>query len=317
VNEPARVARMDVVIVNFNAREHLRACLAAVEADDARAVVVVDASSSDGSAQMVSSNHPSVRLVEAPNLGYGALANRGIAETDARYLLLLNSDAVLRPGSVRALAAYLDAVPRAGMAGPRLLDPDGRLQPSCYPLLTPVQILLTMTPLSELLGRTPWIRDRHLPTSGHEVARQVPWVKGAALAIRRRAFDDVGGFDEAFFMYYEELDLAYRMREAGWEVHFTPSATVVHHGGASTSQRREEMTVELYESLLRFHGRRHRSRREPVGVRLALLAVVTGKLVERRLRALRTSDLSRQTELEADLRALRRTLVRIRTGRGA
>lgn len=306
MTRPGEAARMDVVVVSFNAREHLRACLASVEPEAEGAVVVVDGSSTDGSAEMVEAEHPLVRLVRSANLGYGALANRGVAETGAGLVLLLNGDTVLRPGAVRALGAYLDAFPRAGLAGPRLLNPDGSLQPSCFPFLTPLQILLTMTPLNELVGSVPGLRERHLPTSSHDAAGPVPWLKGAALAIRRVAFEDVDGFDESYFMYFEELDLAYRLRAAGWETHFTPAVAVVHHGGASTSQQPGPMAEQLYDSLLRFAAR-HYSRRRLAGVRLALAAVLAGKLVQGGVRLL-GADGSRRAEVEASLRALRRTL---------
>lgn len=296
--------RMDVVIVNFNAREHLRACLASVEREAPSETVVVDSSSTDGSAAMVAAEYGWARLVRCPNRGYGAAANRGIAETSADYVLLLNSDTVLHPGTVSALSAYLDAHPAVGVAGPRLVNPDGSLQPSCYPFLPPLEALKART-----FFNVPWD-----PTSGvarlwpHDRARSVPWVKGAALAIRRSAFAGVGGFDESYFMYFEELDLAQRLQAANWKIDFTPSATVVHEGGASTLQQHAAMTVELFASLLRFYGR-HYSKGRFFVLRLLIATVMLARLVRDGIRLRRVSDTLRRSALEEDMSVWRKTLL--------
>jgi GT2 family glycosyltransferase len=301
--------RMDVAIVNFNAREHLRACLASVERDASSDVLVVDVSSSDGSTEMVHSAFPWARLVVCANRGYGAAANRALAETSSDYVLLLNSDTVLQRGSIRALCQYLAATRRAGVVGPRLVNPDGSVQPSCYPFLTPVNALLVLTLLNELIGAVPFVRERHLPTSSHEHAGAVPWVKGAALAIRREAFDAVGGFDESYFMYAEDLDLCYRLQGASWEVHFTPAATVVHTGGASTTQQRRTMTGQLFASLVHFYER-HYSVLQLIELRVVLASVMTARLVRDRIRLARTADGARRSALEEDIRSWRATLRR-------
>src|SRR5262249_11131009 len=150
------------------------------------------------------------------------------------YVLLLNSDTLLAPGALAALAQYLDAHPRAAIAGPRLRNADGSLQPSCHPFLGTMQSFLEKSVVARALARLPVVRDHYLlVNSSHAAPRVVPWVLGAALAIRRSAFDQVGGFDESFFLYAEEVDLCYRLKAAGWEVHFAPVTDVVHVGGAS------------------------------------------------------------------------------------
>ena len=205
-------ARFSAAVVSYDTREHLPACLAALEHEGASETLVVDNASPDGSAALVRERFPSVTLIaNDTNVGYGAAANQALAACSAEYVLLLNGDAVPEPGTLAALARYLDEHPEAGVVGPLLRYPDGRLQPSCYPFLTPVNVLLVMSGVNGVIGRIPLLRARHLPTSPHRRAGPVPWVKGAALAVRKVAFESVGGFDESFFLYSEEQDLCYRL----------------------------------------------------------------------------------------------------------
>lgn len=266
-----------VVVVNHNTREHLRECLASVRAEGVAEVRVVDNASQDGSAAMVRELFPEVRLIaRTDNPGYGAAANQGIAACAAPLILLLNSDTRLAPGAAAALARHLDDNPRAGIAGPRLLNPDGTLQSSCFPFLTPLNVLVLNTWLNRAARAVPGWRDRFLPTWKGTPSHTGHWVKGAALAIRREAFAAVGGFDESYFMYAEEVDLCWRMLTAGWEVHYAPVADIVHVEGASTSQVRHAMTAQLFTSLERFYRRHY-----PPGARLRLRWAVVIILLER------------------------------------
>jgi GT2 family glycosyltransferase len=258
-----------IAIVNYNTREHLRECLATVQAEAPSQVVVVDNASSDGSIEIVRDTYPWVVLhANKTNLGYGAAANQAIASCTAEYVLLLNSDTLLQPGTLQALSTYLDLHPRAAIVGPRLVNPDGSLQASCHAFPTPLNTLLVNTTLGRLIGYVPMLRNYHLHTWPHIQARVVPWVKGAALAIRREAFNAVDGFDASFFLYFEETDLCSRLGAAGWEVHFAPVTTIVHAGGASTMQLRTDTAIQFFASLRQFY-QRHYTRR-----RLAALVVI-------------------------------------------
>jgi N-acetylglucosaminyl-diphospho-decaprenol L-rhamnosyltransferase len=251
---------ISVVLVSYNTRELLLAALASVVSDGAEEVVVVDNASVDGSAEAVRSAFPRVKVLENPdNPGYGAAANQGVSACSATFVLLLNSDTVVRPGALRTLADYLERHPRAGLAGPRLENPDGTLQRSCFDFLGTARLAVEKSPLGRWLASVPLIRDRWLIHHGpHDRPRTAPWVLGAALCLRREAFEAVGGFDTGFFLYAEEVDLCYRLWQAGWEVHFAPVATVVHVGGASSAPRRAEMEVQRVDSARRFY-RRHYS----------------------------------------------------------
>jgi GT2 family glycosyltransferase len=248
------MAAMAVAVVNFNAREWLRACLLSIARESAVRKVVSDNGSTDGSIELVRASFAWAELdVDFGNRGYGAAANRAMRRCREEYVLLLNSDTELDPGTLRALTAYLDAHPRAAIVGPRVLNTDRTLQASCFPFPSPLTAFLSETEVGYLIRFVPGVRSRYLRTWPHDASRTVPWVRGAALAIRRSAFESLGGFDERFYMYFEEVDLCYRAAAAGWEVHFTPDATLVHHGGVSTRQYRAEMLAHYYESLFRFY----------------------------------------------------------------
>jgi N-acetylglucosaminyl-diphospho-decaprenol L-rhamnosyltransferase len=305
---------MAVAIVNANTCEHLRACLATVRAEAPAEVVVVDNASADGSVAMVQADYPEVRLLtNATNLGYGAGANQALAACAAPYVLLLNSDTRLAPGALAALRLHLERHPRAAIVGPRLVNPDGSLQASCYPFPTPLHTFLENSDAAVRVGRLvrgyfPVLRDSYLRTWSHTSARVVPWVKGAALAIRRTAFDAVGGFDPAFFMYSEDTDLCYRLALAGWEVHFAPVTTVVHVGGASTIQLRTDMAVQFLTSTLRFYER-HSSRKQMTGVVAIVKGLMLTRLARDGLRLGITRDPARRTELAANIAAWRHVLL--------
>ena len=231
-----------VGIISWNTRDLLRDCLSTAVAESPAELVVIDNGSDDGSAEMVRREHPTARLqVNPENPGFGAAANQAFALTTAPVLLLLNGDTYLKPGALRAIGAYLDAHPRAGVLGPRLVHPDGRLQSSCSSFPNPLIPLVKSKVMTRLIQRIPLLRDRVLDTWPHDRPRTVPWVVGAALAIRREAFEAAGGFDEGFHLYFEEPDLCRRMLRAGWETHFAPVTEVVHVEGASTQQRRHDV----------------------------------------------------------------------------
>ena len=297
-----------VVVVSFETRELLRECLASVIEDGAAEVIVVDNASSDGSAEMVSSDFPTARLVvNAVNVGYGSAANQGVRTCPLSTVLLLNADTRVRPGTLGALGVYLEEHPTAALVGPRIVDEAGVRQPSCFPFPDPLHTFLDTTVVGGLARALPSLRRRwptaYLPESGSSV----PWLLGAALAIRREPFLGLGGFDEAFFLYSEEVDLCYRVTQAGWEVHFTPNATVVHTGGASTRQQSLETEPRRYFATQDFYRRHYR-----VGAQRVLTILTTYRMLHNMARdslALwRSSSPSERTRLETQLAVWRRVL---------
>jgi N-acetylglucosaminyl-diphospho-decaprenol L-rhamnosyltransferase len=308
-----RMTPMAVAIVNYNTRENLRSCLHSIEPQAPGEVIVVDNASADGSTHMIRTEYPHVIVrTNHHNLGYGAAANQAIAACETPYVLLLNADTVLQPGAVHALSTYLDAHPRAAVVGPRLVDVNGTLQASTYAFPSPFHTLLENSMCAIRVGRwirrsVPGLRRLYLRTWPHDAARVVPWLKGAALAIRCDAFRAVGGFDESFFMYFEDADLCYRLTRAGWEIHFAPVATVVHAGAASTSQYPTEMAVRLFDSTVQFY-RRHYSAFRLAQMLVLMRGLMFARWIAGHVRLRLTTDPRQRTHIIADIASIRRIL---------
>lgn len=298
-----------VAVISYNTRELLRQCLASVFADGAGDVIVADNGSTDGSVEMLRAEYRRAHVfVDPSNPGYGSASNAAITLCRSDYVLLLNSDTVLIPGALRALCDYLDANPRVAIVGPKLRNPDGTLQRSLHQFPTPLVTLLDYSWVGRVVGLVPGLRKLYVASDSHEKARAIPWVTGAALAIRKSAFHEVGGFDPSFFMYYEEVDLSYRLSRAGWETHFTPAAEVIHIGGASTRQQRGPMYAQQISAALQYSERYHSN----VGVMLTVFALrfsLVSRLVGDTLRFHLTRDLARRQTLQDNI-ALLRDMVR-------
>ena len=297
-----------VAVISYNTREYLRHCLASVLAAGAREVVVADNGSTDGSVEMLRDEFPSVVLIVDPtNPGYGGASNVAIAQCRAPYVLLLNSDTVLQPDALDALSRYLDDHPRTAVVGPRLLNPDGTLQRSIHQFPSPLVTLLDYSWLGWAVGYVPGVRRLYSTRDSHEHARATDWVTGAALAIRRSAFEAVGGFDPSYFMYFEEVDLSYRLRQAGWETHFAPVTEVVHAGGASTRQQRVRMLAQQMAAAMQF-SERYQSpssvRATRWALRFGLRCRVVGDMVRYRV----TRDPERRQRLNENIATARSTL---------
>ncbi|HZQ02948.1 MAG TPA: glycosyltransferase family 2 protein [Gaiellaceae bacterium] len=253
-----------VIVVSFNALPWLERCLESVAGVE---TIVVDHGSTDGSVELVRSRFPGVRLVAQANRGMGAGNNLGMRIADSRYFFLLNSDAWVVGDAVARLVAFADAHPDTAVVGPRLLNPDRTLQRSVRGFPTVWRLATEYLFLRKLAPRTRLLNPLYVGGFAHDEAREVDWLSGAALLVRREAADAVGLFDEAFFMFGEEADWMYRFHEAGWRVRFTPEAEVVHVGGASHGGR---LYVENLRGHLRFLAK-HRGEREAERARRLLL----------------------------------------------
>jgi GT2 family glycosyltransferase len=262
----------------------LRECLRSLMVERPSEIVVVDNASTDGSRGMVEREFPSVRLCPNPtNEGFGVAANQAVEACSAEYVLLLNADTVVQPGTLAALTNDLDRHPTAGLVGPRLVGPDSKVQPSCFPFPGPFYSLLQLSNLHAIIRSLPLLGCCYLPAWKHNSHRSVPWIQGAAMALRRKAFRAVGGFDPSFFMYFEDTDLCERLRKAGWEIHFDPSTSVIHVGGASTRKLRVQMMIRFYDSLILLY-RRHCSRAKLQQLLVVLQVAMLARLLRDRLR---------------------------------
>jgi N-acetylglucosaminyl-diphospho-decaprenol L-rhamnosyltransferase len=243
------------VVVNFNTGAHLVDCVRSIRADGVDAIVVVDNASEDGSLHALAAADASVRVLRmGRNLGYGSGANRGVAATTSTYVLVMNADTVVEPGLVKGLVAALERDPQLGVVAPRLDNPDGTLYPSVrhFPNLGDA---IGHAFLVDVVPNNRFTRRYRMLDWDHREARRVDWVSGACFLARRTAFDAVGGFDEAYFMYMEDVDLCWRLGRAGWSAGYEPAVGVMHVQGVSTARTPYRMVVAHHRSMLRFWWR--------------------------------------------------------------
>lgn len=241
---------LSVIVVTYNTSEMTLECLrvlvTAIEGLRSE-ICVVDNASSDGTADAIRETFPQVRIISNErNAGFGAANNQGMNEARGEFFLLLNSDAFPRCDAIAVLIDFLRKNPRAGVVGPRVLNVDGSLQVSCYPFPTPGFAWLENLWLSH--GYSRW---------AHDSVRRVDFVIGACLLLRRQVYEEVGGFDEQFFMYAEEADWQRRMRNMGWEAVFVPSACVTHLGGASGANEKATINRHFFDSLDIYQRKHH------------------------------------------------------------
>jgi hypothetical protein len=291
---------LSVCIVNWNTRHDLEEALRSVIESDPGLdleVIVLDNASRDGSAEMVRRQFPQVTLIESPeNMGFARGYNAAAGRATGRYLLILNPDTVVHRGALSRLVAFMDGEPKAGAAGPRLLNSDGSLQFSCRRFPRPAAAMLRNTVIGRLVPGNRFTREYLMQDWDHDSARQVDWVSGAAICIRREAWEQTGGFDEGYFMYAEDMDWCLRAEQAGWSIYYLPDAVVTHRIGRSSDQRPLAMVIQFHRSAARFY-RKHYAPRWPWGLRLLPLAGIWTRagLVMTQILLLRARDAVRGT----------------------
>jgi N-acetylglucosaminyl-diphospho-decaprenol L-rhamnosyltransferase len=256
--EPERTAAAAVaaVVVDYDAGAVLADCVASLQSDGVEQVVVVENGGPDGARRALEAAGLEAPVVATGrNLGYGAGANRGVAAAgDSPYVLVCNPDLEVHRGAVAALSSVLDAEPSWAIVGPRILDADGSVYPSVrrFPSMADAagHALLALVKPNNRFSR----RYRDAEAAGDRRAG-ADWVSGACFLARRRAFEELGGFDEAYFMFAEDMDLCWRAHRAGWGVGVEPGAVVTHAEGVSRSRHPYRMLAAHHRSALRFANR--------------------------------------------------------------
>jgi GT2 family glycosyltransferase len=260
-----------IVIVSYETPGHLATALASLARSTVkgRAIVVVDNSRSDACAEVARST-PGVTLIRNPkNVGYARAVNQGLQAVTTDFVLVLNPDIEVEPGAIGRLLQAMGERPQAGLAGAKLLNPDGTLQHSCRRFYTLWAILLRRTFLGRLFPGARALREHLMLDWDHQSLRDVDWLIGACLLVRRRALEDVGPMDERFFLYFEDVDWCARMHHRGWQVLYVPEAVMIHHhrresarGGLLTPSRRMHLAsvLKFYEkwSLVLYLLKRYR-----------------------------------------------------------
>lgn len=248
---------VSVVIVNYNVREFLAQALRSVQAASEGLVVetwVVDNNSIDGSVDMVRQDHPGVRVIaNTENVGFGAANNQAIAQAAGRYILILNPDTILQEDTLTLFVSFMDARPSCGAAGCQILNPDGTFAPeSRRSFPTPATAFYRLTGLSRLFPRSPVFGRYNLTHIPREEECAVDALSGSCMFVRKAALDDSGAFDEDFFMYGEDLDLCFRIQEAGWGIRYTPGTQIIHYKGESTKKGEVRYVRLFYGAMLLF-----------------------------------------------------------------
>lgn len=276
---------VSVVIVSWNVRDLLRECLTSILASpdvclpgatlSANAVecevIVVDSNSSDGTSAMILEEFPWVTLVEKKhNVGFSAGNNLGIAKSSGRQILFLNPDTRILGTAISTLARYLDKNANVGVVGPKLLNSNGSLQSSRRRFPRLITGVFESTSLEPIAPRK-ILRDFRMEDCAPDQTHEVDWLVGAAIMIRRTVLDEIGTFDERYFMYSEETDLQKRIKTASWKVIYLPEAQVIHHGGKSSDQVVAQRHISFETSKVKYF-RKHHGRLTAEILRLVLFA---------------------------------------------
>ncbi|MDD5448452.1 MAG: glycosyltransferase family 2 protein [Actinomycetota bacterium] len=248
--------KVAAVVINRNTKEFLGECLRSLleqDFDEGLSIWVVDNGSSDGSPQMVLREFLEANLVwNTENHGYARACNQGIRHTVEPYILILNSDTRLSKGTVKEVSDFFDANQKAGIVGPRILNPDGSIQYSCRKFPSIKEAFMHAF-LGLVMANNRYSAEYKDMEWSHDSVREVDWVSGAAVGIRRSFVEDVGGFDEGYFMYVEDVDICRRAWDSGWKVYYLPRGDVTHHVAMTTRSTSIRALFYHHASMLRFH----------------------------------------------------------------
>jgi len=284
--------RLTISIVNWNTTELLRLCLRSIfdnPPDAELEVVVVDNASSDFDGTAVKGEFPQARVVaNSENTGYAHGNNQAIDLSTGDYVLLLNPDTEVRAGALQALIGFMEAHPDAAAAGGRLIRPDGGVDQCCRGFPTPVALASEYLGLSRIFPKSKLFGAYRMTWFGFDNVAEVDQVMGSCMIISRKALAAIGGFDEEFPIFFNEVDWCLRAKAAGWKIYFTPDAEITHIGGQSTRQVKSQMRMESQRSLRRFYEKHYRGRICPITYRMVMLGMwLNARLIHRQGRELR------------------------------
>jgi GT2 family glycosyltransferase len=275
--------KLSIVILCWNDLKVIQDCLRSLYAstrETAFEVIVSDNGSTDGSIEYIRENHPDVRVIEnGRNLRFAKANNIGINASRGQYVLILNPDTIVNDGTLDRMVAFADAHPDAGAFGCRVLNADGSYQESARPFRSVRGEWITALGLRRLSYLSSWFEaDRYIGWEGTS-EREVDWISGCFMLVRADALARIGGFDDQFFYYFEDMDLCRRIRQAGHSIIYNPLATIIHLGGQSTHKRLPPVTFALdgqvtrYRYIYKYYGRR--------GVRGCRRAAIASGLLRR------------------------------------
>ena len=244
---------VSIIIVSWNTKELLIDCLSSIEGNVTGVnyeVIVVDNASTDGSQEAVEEKFPNVKLIKSEkNNGFSVGNNIGLSQSNGRYLYLVNSDVIIKKECVKNLFDFMEQNRQVGMAGPKVYRYNGNLQPTCKRLPTLGRFLFQALRLNDLFPKVGAFSEIHLNyAESDEVKTDVEILNGTFWVVKREAFDQVGGLDDRFFMYGEDIDWSKRFIDMGWQLAFVPNAEAIHVGRASSSNDPVRFLVEREKS---------------------------------------------------------------------
>ncbi|GIM45657.1 glycosyl transferase [Collibacillus ludicampi] len=253
---------LSIIIVSYNTKDLLIQTLDSVfrySEGVSIEVIVVDNASIDGSPSAVESLYPEVRLIRnSTNYGFAYANNQAIREASGRYILLLNSDTIVSEDTFRTMVHFMDSHPRIGASGCKVIKPDGNLDLACrrsFP--TPLNSLYQALKLSKLFPKSRRFASYNLTYLDEDETYPVDCLVGAFMMVRREAIEQVGLLDERFFMYGEDIDWCYRIKQAGWEIWYYPKTTIIHYKGASSRKKKVRIIYEFHRAMYLYYKKHH------------------------------------------------------------
>jgi O-antigen biosynthesis protein len=252
------VSEVSVVVVNYRTEDYLPACLESLRKCSVSSeidLVLVDNSKGGGAAEILKQHFPNAKLIENDrNLGYAKAVNQGVSTSHSEFIFIVNPDTVAKEGALDGLVEFMKTHPEAGIVGPKLVNTDGTIQLSCRRFYTLKTILLRRTFLGKIFRNSPSVKRHLMLDWDHNSAREVDWILGAAMMVRKTVISEVGPMDERFFLYFEDVDWCYRMRTFGWKVYYYPFSELVHHYRRQSAEARFGKVQRAHlESWLRFY----------------------------------------------------------------
>ncbi|MDD5567241.1 MAG: glycosyltransferase family 2 protein [Patescibacteria group bacterium] len=224
---------ISIIILNYKSKGLTKQCLRGIELIKPKReyeIIVVDNASNDGTAEMVRNEFPGVKLIVSPrNCGFAAGNNLGIRQATGKYIMILNPDVALLSDSIEVLYRFMEDHPEVGLAGPKLINPDGTVQASCRTFPTPKIIFYRRSPLGKFTGPKKVLREHLMLEWDHRENRAVDWMIGACFIVRAETVEKIGLLDERFFLYLEDVDWCRRFWQAGYKVYYVADAEMVHY----------------------------------------------------------------------------------------
>ncbi|WP_260632953.1 glycosyltransferase family 2 protein [Paenibacillus xylanexedens] len=297
---------VSIIIVNYNTRQLTLDCLASVYASQTSyqyEVIVIDNASHDGSVEAIRDAYPEIQLItNRDNTGFAVANNRGMELAKGRYILLLNSDTVVQPDTLHTMIYFMDRHPEMGASGCKVILPDGSLDKACkrgFP--TPSASFYYAFGISRLFPDRPKFNQYQLGHLSPDDEYPVDCLVGAFMLVRRETIDQVGGLDETFFMYGEDIDWCYRIKEAGWGIFYYPRTYIVHYKGGSARRKPLKITYEFHRAMWVFH-RKHYAKKYNLLTNTAVWVGISLKFTLSLLRS-KLSLPSRQGQTATRMRA--------------